>query len=373
MKERSENGLISIPYFVALYWEPLQRILELAESVNPKFLLTIARKAPRLVELAIKYEIWQPHKVEIVSDRAIPFLPYSNGETVSVFDDVLIYGSTTRRVLNRILRKGYFPIPFVLARSKKLQKRFHLNAFYAIQLEEKNFSFFNYELVKAFRYLSKPYNVDHPLFYVELNSNITCKKDLLNVLKRNYMSSFYDITTPLENEIGILNVTILSWRKDFPRSYVLDFAEAFPKSVKVRLFINLKAKVATVEPICLTPIEVNEDRRKMYFSEEFSWADNFIRKIVDVLSVNEKNEYEKELATARLIMYIIEWIYGYAFVFDSELFSREKKNLLTELIRPFDLNLIFGSKIQRLFVEHIESSKNEIHEVMHSFIRSRGI
>ncbi|MEM2130393.1 MAG: hypothetical protein QXZ70_07340 [Candidatus Bathyarchaeia archaeon] len=368
--------MYSFPYprFLIEYGEALSKTLEWAISVNPDFLVAIARRGPRLIELAEHYELWScPKDLEIISDRALLFTPpQESTRTISIFDDVLIYGSTMRKVLNAVIRKGFFPVSFVIAKGETANPNFNINAFYTMLLRDDQFSMFNTESVKALRYLAKPYDIEHPLFYLPLKSGLIFKKDIIQLMKESY-PKYFDITNNFENQIGIMNAVILDWKDEMLPFFVKDYNEAFSQSTKIRMFINLPARMVCVEPISLFNVRADKILDgQLPFTNEASWLNELIQIFLDVIESFEFPDRDKELATVCATIYLAEWLYGYSFVLESSLFEEEEKKSPAKLMNLFDIKLMFGRELCKKLMVSIESLGSSIMGKLLSYLSAEG-
>jgi len=365
----------SFPYpnFLLEHGNALSKTLDRTISVDPAFVVAIARRGPRLIELAEKYDIWLPPKgLKIISDTALLFISSKKSEhTVSVFDDVLIYGSTMRRVLNMVLEKGFFPVPFVLAKGD-VHPGFQTNAFYTLSLPKSQFSAFNSESVMALRYLSKPYDINHPLFYISLKPELVLKKDIVQLIKKCYPKC-YDLTNDLESRIGIVNLTILDWKDELPPLLIPRYTETFPQSTKVRIIVNLRTRIVTIEPISLFDIHAkNILDGKLPFINEIPWLNELTRNIVDFVNKIDSSDTEKELAIVCTTTYLAEWLYGYSFILDSELFEKEEKETPVELMKTFDMDILLGQELSKKFQMAIKSSESLTKETLKGYLSLTG-
>lgn len=100
----------------------------------------------------------------MISDRAIPFLVFKEitGKKIPVCDDVVIYGSTMKTVVDKLSNIGVLPQPYCLIYDIENARLKNIN--FQKPLTSEKVVAFCHEIVQAFSILGIPYDVDHPIF-----------------------------------------------------------------------------------------------------------------------------------------------------------------------------------------------------------------
>jgi len=60
------------------------------------------------------------------------------------------------------------------------------------------------ELVKSFAYLNRPYDIDHPIFYITLNN-----EDLEKICEREFLDTAYEFSTSFHRLIGKRRISFI--------------------------------------------------------------------------------------------------------------------------------------------------------------------
>ena len=145
---------------------------KLPDSSSGKKVLCIAisRKAPRLLEwCAYKYG---HKKIIVISENALPFIDVSSFDLCYVIDEAVYHGTTFKKIYNivSVADKTKIPLanPFVVT-DEALMANLPFNDIFKI--EDNDVNFFIDTIISRFHQLGKPYDMEFPLFYVELNEN----------------------------------------------------------------------------------------------------------------------------------------------------------------------------------------------------------
>ena len=167
----AEIGVVS-PAFVQDHRANLERWCRLLTNDSGP-ILAIARKGPRLLELAARAGFLSNEDVQrVTSERALPLdlLDQSSRSVLTICDDICIYGSTFRRIVNiAVFIYGSARVrglPFTVS-DHALDIPFEVGRGFTIP-EEYCTSFVNTEIA-AFASLDKPYDIEHPILYLDLH------------------------------------------------------------------------------------------------------------------------------------------------------------------------------------------------------------
>ena len=164
-------------------------------DTEPTYIVPITRKDPRMLELFNKYGNGglneDIYKIDwIISDKAIPFLSNDEirGSTFAVIDDIIIYGSTLKTVVENIKKREPKDIScFTFTYDIEGEKVPELEKYeiqYRLPTTEEENAVFSNELASSFSLLAKPYDVDHPIFYLKLRDYYLSEERLERKFKK---------------------------------------------------------------------------------------------------------------------------------------------------------------------------------------------
>lgn len=153
------------------YGEALEVLLKDIFEQRPRYIVALARKGPRLLDLCqltslAKY--LDPSK--LLSDRSLAFLQPDQikNATVCILDDIAIYGSSLKYVTGVVTRLGGTPLPYALAINRDQINTDLVSPKYALGLNFVQASTFNNLLARAIGTLCKPFDTDHPIATLQL-------------------------------------------------------------------------------------------------------------------------------------------------------------------------------------------------------------
>ena len=164
--------------FVHQHAEPLKGWGQsLAERSGP--VIAISRKAPRLLELGVREGVLpRSLLLRVTTERglAVDASQLSAAESPTVCDDIIIVGSTFHRVAEVTGEtygdKRVVGLPFALSRQAKKDNLKTVKE-PAILLDEENCTSFVNGEISAFGLLDKPYDIEHPILYLDLTDEAT--------------------------------------------------------------------------------------------------------------------------------------------------------------------------------------------------------
>jgi pyrimidine deaminase RibD-like protein len=327
--------------FVSTYKKTFADLYKKMCEINPRYIIAIARKGPRLFDLFIGDKVTNTKPI-VVSDRAIPYLSFSKEEKIPIFDDIVIFGSTMRDKILELKEVGACPVPFSMTYS--LEEAF-IKVEYGVGLKKEFVANFCDDIISAFQTIGKPYDLDHPIFV-----STSFSRDAFENLTRKYKENFVNVTTPLQSESGIINLTFHTpFKINLKAIFGSDVSKIIPSQLhKVRLMYNMRTQKLYVEPICNCYIE--KSTFDISFSPLFDDLNNVLKRAMEVLSLRVRNEIE-EKTVYRLIVYLLEYVYGLG-VF---CFLGVNQNLTLNLT---DVYYLYGDQ----FGEYLIKSLNQVKE-----------
>ena len=149
----------------------------LAETSGP--VVAISRKGPRLLELAARENLIPKAILErVTSERALALdLSSATGlGSLVVFDDICIFGSTFRRIADvatEVFGESRVRGALFAVGSQAREENIRLATHRVFGLPADHFCQFINSEIAAFNALDKPYDIDHPILYVDLLNEVT--------------------------------------------------------------------------------------------------------------------------------------------------------------------------------------------------------
>jgi hypothetical protein len=223
----------------------------LAEGSGP--IVAISRKAPRVLELGVR-EGLIPDSIlnRVTSERGLHAMQAPNREPLKVCDDIVIVGSTFKRV-GDIARElcgsnQVVGLPFARCTAADAQNLDFVREAAPVALSEDICSSFVLSEVAAFGFLDKPYDVEHPILYLDLESRATPEgvgRSLKGWAEQNGCG-FYETPRQLA-DAGEQRVTHSAWTILLPRE---SESSSGGRIRKIRCYMN-----APQSRLALVPIE----------------------------------------------------------------------------------------------------------------------
>jgi len=330
--------------FVSRYKEVFRNIYNEMIFKKPNYIVAIARKGPRLVELFENTLELEP-ETTIISDRAIPYVNFNKEKQVPIFDDIVIYGSTMNDKIRELNEVGANPQPFSLCYNID-EAALKNDVNFGMALRKEQVSSFCDDVVNAFQILGKPYDIDHPIF--SLHFSLEEFKDFQNKIlqMRNDITYISDITSSLQKKIGIVNL-VLGYSLPFAlqsifNSQTIKWIQS--NLYKIRLYYNTQEKTVIITPICVFYISFL-NKNGPVFIDNLDPLNAIIYKARKILETKQISQDKKEEIQFRLIYYIIEYIYGLFFISSYDLFP------LRPNINRRDIYYLFGDEFGEYLIE----------------------
>ncbi len=334
--------------FVVKHHEALCEVAERIKAARPDLIVALARKGPRLGELAAEFGIpIFPGGVPVVCERALPFLDAGSLRRVVVFDDAVIWGGTLRDTIANHVLEGADVTPIVLAASRSRDPSLVPGLQHVLDLSEQEATAFSTELVEAFHLLAKPYSVDHPILEVPLSHiSALSEDDICEAARNDLAAQVFRLTQPFERRDGLCNVVLN--RPELPGWHLVCGPTSEPLHLfKIRFFGNRGRDVLRV-----TPMLIFRARRDDLASGKFVAAKAF-PSLASIFAdarqlIAQSSGFDDEglCALYRLQMYLAELSLGLLFVL--WLCDRRSVEIPAEIqscLPAWDAELVLGEKL----------------------------
>jgi hypothetical protein len=255
---------MTIPHsrLMALHRSRFERWADVLES-HPGHLIAISRKGPRLLELMTKEGILPSAVLDRVSSEiALPLIsPGARGDLV-VIDDAVTHGSTFARVINagqRLLdacggNGKVIGIPFAVNKAAPAEAR-ALAASHFLPLEPHECAQFVENQVEAFRLLSKPFDVEHPIRSLR---GYFQNADVVGAIVEEVARAFEGESITLHRTVPTQGaaITVYRWAILLPRSLGLD---AQPnRFAKIRIYLEPDLSALTLALMQPRPLDLQQ-------------------------------------------------------------------------------------------------------------------
>lgn len=370
--------------FLKKYSSALLSVSKTLQKEKPDYILALSRKGPRLLEM-LRLSGWL-EDIPIISEKAIDFIPPEElkGKKILVFDDIIISGTTISNLLSNIAKKYDIEKNLVCMAIDKdtlaLKKDTHGNYYielpngervvvdYKLALSKDERFIFCNEIVRSFAFLNKPYDIDYPIFYTSINSEVM--SSLLTQLKPD---KAYNLTTTYQYNNGYCRYTFLPVQEVIINNLFDNISQNSylrPQICKVRIYYNEEN-----DEMALVPMVTFEANGKL-FEEERIFADyTYYNILIDRARdlINQSRDYidSKDVRRPlyRLIWYIVNYLYGLSFNLRN---LTEKDGVLSfapsQILHHQDLVYLFGPSLTQIILDFLNSCYTQtIQELKDSF------
>lgn len=283
--------------------------------------LAISRKAPRLLEWC-RQEFGTPFgSLHVVSELALPFTDMSDYHTCTVVDEAIYNGTTFSKVLSiaNCMGNSNYKVkayPLVLT-SEALENGSIMEKLVSThKIEKRDVLFFVDAIISKFLTLGKSYDIEHPIFYIDLDGDID-EQRMGNVLER--LSMLESAKRNLGKDETYYYVTKTYSREKeqdyFSFTYLTDYLyKNLPENVrpelsKLRFFIKgNRLSVVSMSPYAIKTAYLNLDVEKFTDKLEKIWR--YIKGASEKTNPNIDNEeyvYQKQKSLIVLINYLLSF------------------------------------------------------------------
>ena len=294
-------------------------VLAFADSVSrsrPDVIIAMSRKAPRLLEVLTFWEI-DYGIAPVLTERAVLFTDkeYFCDKRVLIVDDIIIVGTNMRKTLREDLKDKLslskeIAVCTLAIDSEWFQEKLFSGVpmTYSLAVQGADSFVFCQEVVRSFRYLSKPYDLDHCIMYLDHDGAVYC-------LGTESPDEAFDLTTLFQRTINRQQRTFIpcwEYATDFVQRVVHPELRPIISVWKVRSYENLSVGWTTLVPMLTVSIEAAGllspsgpfGRTFEAYNDPFA----FVREMPDV------TEHQRAQAAYHLFWYCLSYLWGLFFV-----------------------------------------------------------
>ena len=353
--------------FIRHYKDPIYSLASKLKEEKYDVIIALSRKAPRLLELLSFFGI-DYGKTLVLTERSIYFIPkeFFVGKKVLILDDIIIVGTTIYDKLKGDFKELRSHCNELAIRCLAIDTEWFQDKFFAFDdviksppefeygLKGKETAIFCNELVRSFRYLNKPYDIDYSIFYTDIEESLLDSKKI-------WIDELYELSTVYQSEINRRQFTFIP-----PSGIIEDFVSLVlhPKlkcSIgvgKCRLYYNTTNKQAAFAPMLTVSIE-NDGliSSEGPFNPPF---DAYNKLFNNITAINELDEYSLLKARYSLFWYILSYLWGINFASRNNLLDKFKAPSM--FLKFQDMIYLFGHDIARnildTFNRHFDETVN---------------
>lgn len=298
-------------------------------------ILAISRKGPRLLELLNNDGLLSKSTLDrTFTEYAFPFI--SNLGKLTIVDDSVLYGTTLN---NNITRAATYlnlskndveavPFKYSIDTPDKVKEVINLEVSNALLPEDSA----NYigTLISSFKSLGKPYDIEHPVIYIDGDFSDT---ELLKV-KLETITNLVSENLMVENDNGVF---LNSYSILISGDEIQD-TKTNPEFAKIRIYLNRDYNRLTIVPI--SPFVISNDRLNSSLFARSPQQQEIWRLIIGAVQDAEKNAF-----CSRSLVVIANYLNSFS------LFIKYLKDFgryfdISEMrIDQFDLQLLLGFEL----------------------------
>lgn len=357
--------------FIQNYADDLRRWGN-ALADNRGVVVAIARKCPRLLELAAREELIPVSLLSrvtsergLVLDGELPAAP-----PILVCDDIIIYGSTYKGISSVALevapRSKARGKPFAVSLrvdENALGKDIGFEVDSTTRLPAESCTSFENAEIASFALLDKPYDIDHPILYIDLSEGTSAAlvKNALEGVARETESDLYETPRRLTLATGDVEVhvawTLLSGLRTDPDQH--------SRLRKVRCYLDTRRPRIALVPIAPVDGSLQElESRAFGLPKHLASCWSLVRSAV---KLEEGGSQELQLLRGRTL---VAWAnYLLELVDLGNLVERVRQAMLTHdllaeprrlYVERFDLQLLLGTQLPHRVEDQIDAYVNSI-------------
>lgn len=283
--------------------------------------LAISRKAPRLLEWCQQTFSHGNSPLHVVSELALPFVDMSNYHTCTVVDEAIYNGTTFSKVLSiaNCMGNSEYTIeakPLVLTSDALENVSIMQKLVPTRKIEKRDTHFFIDAIISKFLTLGKSYDIEHPIFYIDLRDDIDEDKmktilekfTVIELEKRNLGKdeTYYYVTKTYSREE----------KKDYySYTYLTDYlyktlpADVWPEFAKLRFF----KKGNRLSIVSMSPYVISDDYLNKVDTKFDRYLDRVWRYIkacsekTNVGFVDEEYLYQKKKSLIVMVNYLLSF------------------------------------------------------------------
>lgn len=335
--------------FVDKYRDALHSAANTIEKRDPDYIISLTRRAPRILELMIKAGIWSGNTT-VLSEKSLDFIPDDQlqDKDIILFDDIVISGSTIEKIRSRLAEYGTITYILTLAVDINTIALDKGEIDYQIELDRSKRYEFAQDVVQALIHLNKPYDVDHAIFYSYIGERF------IDEFRSQRPS--YDLTTLNQDRNGYERYSYMLSESQGVTERVLTAESVDIQIEKIRAYYDTSSQQGALVPTVVYSIHKEQVDTEI-FIEELGCLNDLLEEVCNFL--NSNNE---EMALYRYIFYLVSYLQGLSFCMDH---SRGEWSFLEysspRAILDFqDLCYLFGPSVAEITLSSLESHSGEI-------------
>jgi len=277
-------------------------------------IVAIARKTPRLLELAAREGLLPPSLLDhVTTERGLVFLPDSlDRANIAICDDIIIYGSTyaavtkvARECLPRVELLGFPYAASSGANLEELQSEIGIRIEPTRRLSAASCTAFENAEIASFAALNKPYDIDHPILHLA-STEVASNSEIDSYLHAFARSHGYETyRTPRRLALSDQSVVersawslLLPDRPDSKRGHELR---------KIRCYLDQELGqivLVPISPIAGTITEIEELVRSLPHDLVTCWS--IIREAIDTRASTSEGGLRRERSLVVWANYLLE-------------------------------------------------------------------
>lgn len=351
--------------FIQHYKDQIYSLASKLKEEKYDVIIALSRKAPRLLELLSFFGI-DYGKTLVLTERSIYFIPkeFFEGKKVLILDDIIIVGTTIYDLLKGDFKEIRSHCNELTIRCLAIDTEWFQDKFFAFEdviklppeceyrLKGKETAIFCNELVRSFRYLNKPYDIDYSIFYTDIEESLLDSKE-------NWMDELYELSTVYQSEINRRQFTFIP-----PYGTIEDFLSLVVHTKlkcsigvgKCRLYYNASNKQSAFTPMLTVSIEKGGlISSEGPFNPPF---DAYNKLFNSITAINELDKYSHWNAKYSLFWYILSYLWGINFMIRNNLLGKFKEPSM--FLKFQDMAYLFGHdrsrKILDTFNRHFDET-----------------
>jgi len=321
---------------------------------RPDVVVLIARKMPRLAEVL---QLHFGDHVVVISDLAIPFCHrIIHGKRVAIVDDVINYGSTMNNARTMIQACGASAYRLFALAAKDHSNSMDLPDFWLVSsdhMNESKYKDFVRQVPAALQLVSKPYDMDYPLFNCIVRPPFNSGSDVYGWFHERFGNRLHVLTTEREQTHGLSRLSV-------------DFSEWEGTYLKARFYFDFNSGECNVVPMV---IPAHFSNKVTY--DRTTWAGAVWATLIELLGdapIGTSLWREEPLARAELFVHSL--------AFARRVLSETNEVVTLGSALPFsheDAILVFGPEVVSIILEMNEERELQFCDLDKEYFKNLGV
>lgn len=273
--------------------------------------VAISRKAPRIMEWCVEHLMQEGVEAKsIVTEIALPFVDFDEEKKVLVVDEAIYHGTTFEKVLQMVMalqghEEQVLGMPFVVT-DEALESDAIVKSLFdrVLVLTQDDTNFLIDAIISKFNELGKPYDIEYPLFYINIDERLSSSviDDQLCKCFKDFEDEFYMTSSyQLETHKSFHHFTLLT---DFVYEQLDGCFK--PDFSKIRFFYKTgRLCVASMSPFVINEEDISFD--SPLFQEDLLEAWHFVYKNILNDADDENVNYQREKSLVVLANYLLSF------------------------------------------------------------------